>query len=99
MKSPPKPRTSFFIGGPPETATIRENGTWLEPESLCYPSGGMLRRCYALCEDGKKRVFKCGIPDTFFSILATGKINGKSVKGFISSDEKGFKFTQYQNDK
>jgi hypothetical protein len=52
--------------------TLMEQDTWIEPESLCYPGGGMHRRARALCPDGKLRVVVCGLPDTFFSIPAKG---------------------------
>ena len=73
-----------------ENVTIGD--TWLEPEELCYPHGGMTRRAKAICEDGKLRVVKCGIPDTFFSIPA--KLG--AAKGFVSSEESGFHFTAYK---
>ena len=43
------------------------DGTWLEGEEFCYPSGGMKRRAYARCADGQLRLFKAGIPDTFLN--------------------------------
>ena len=72
------------------------NGTWLEGEEFAYPNGGMTRRCYAVCPDGQLRVVKCSIPDTYFSIPATARIQGKRVKGFITTDENGFKFNVYK---
>jgi hypothetical protein len=75
----------------------KQGETWLEPESLCYPSGRMLRRCKALCEDGKTRIVRCGIPDTFFSIPGYFVRKGKRVKGFISQDSGGpYTFTAYK---
>ncbi len=60
--------------------------TWLEPEEICYPSDGkMVRRCKARCADGKLRIIRCGIPDTFFTIPAKG--------GFISVKDEEFFFT------
>jgi hypothetical protein len=50
----------------------------------------MKRRAFARCTDGKLRLFRAGIPDTFFSIPASGQ----SMKGFLSSDESGLKFTE-----
>jgi hypothetical protein len=73
-----KPRSANYYGMRSEP-TIGAQGTWLEPEEITYPSGAMIRRCRALCEDGKLRVIRCGIPDTFFSIRASG--------GFITSKE------------
>jgi hypothetical protein len=66
------------------------DGTWLEGEEFCYPSGGMKRRAYARCSDGKLRLFRAGIPDTAFTVPATGQ----GMKGFLSSDETGLKFTE-----
>jgi hypothetical protein len=74
-----EPRASHFMGLK-EQPILGARGTWLEPESLTYPSGAMLRRCRALCEDGKLRIIRCGLSDTFFSINA-----GK--KGYITSKE------------
>ena len=91
----PKPRRSSFAGMVTD-AVIHPDGTWLEPEELCYPSGGMLRRAYATCEDGVKRVCVCGIPDTFFSIPARVRVKGGSARGYLSmSDTGGIKFTAY----
>lgn len=48
------------------------------------------------CEDGKRRnVFTSAEPDTFFSIPACVYVGKKTVSGFLSSDEQGFKFTAY----
>lgn len=43
----------------------------------------------AKCADGKIRTFKVGIPDTFFSIPAWGKIRNLPVRGFVSIDNSG----------
>ena len=66
------------------------DGTWLEGEEFCFPSGAMKRRAYARCADGQNRLFKSGIADTFFTIPATGR----GVKGFLSIDDEGLKFTE-----
>lgn len=87
---PPMPRQGCYYLGMPIANFEFPDGTWLEGEEFCYPSGGMKRRAYARCEDGEKRLFRAGIPDTFFSIPARG--NG--MKGFLSSDETGLKFTK-----
>jgi hypothetical protein len=50
-----------------------KNGTWLDPEELCYPNGGMKRRCRAVNVVTKKlQTVRCSIPDTFFSIPVKG---------------------------
>ena len=98
MKAP-KPRVSNFFGMR-HTAYIHDNGTWIEPETLCYPSGGMKRKAYALFPDGEKRIVICGIPDTYFSIPAKPvKVNGVSIRGYIGCDENGIKFVPFTNQK
>lgn len=89
----PKPRSGSFygmrIGGTPF-----ENGAWLEDEEFAYPGGGFTRRAYATFPDGRNRVVKCSIPDTYFSIPARARIKGKTVKGFLSSDNGNLTFTE-----
>jgi hypothetical protein len=52
---------------------IMSLGTWLEPEEITYPSGGMIRRARALNVDtGRLNVVRCGIPDTYFTIPVRG---------------------------
>lgn len=84
LKKTPTPRTGNFMGMPITNSTFPD-GTWLEGEEFCYPTGGMLRRAYAVCEDGIKRVCECGIADTFFSIPA----RTKGAKGFLSVSTSG----------
>lgn len=86
----PHPRKCRYYGKP--CFPVENNGTWLEAEEFCYPHGGMTRRAYVLFGDGTKRIVKCGIPDTFFTIPAVAIIAGERIKGFITSDEVGFKF-------
>jgi hypothetical protein len=44
---------------------------------------------HALCEDGRRRYAKITAqPDTFFSIPAQVKVQGKSVSGFITGRER-----------
>lgn len=93
MKTP-KPRVCRYYGTVVH-ASVSPNGTWLEDEAFCYPAGGMTRRARAVCQDGKLRVFKAGIADTFFTVPARGTISNKSVHGFLTSDENGIKFNQY----
>lgn len=92
MRKPQQPRTSHYMGTSESPSHIGE--TWLEPESLTYPSGGFYRRARVAMPDGSLRIVTCAIPDTFFSIPARLKDKGKTVRGFITSDEdKGFAFT------
>lgn len=96
-KRVPLPRVANFYGMRSE-AHIEENGTWLEPEELCYPHGGMTRKAYALFPDGVKRIVTCGIPDTYFSIPAKPvKVGDIKLRGYIGSDENGIKFVPYTN--
>ena len=92
----PIPRISNFYGSK-RSATVIGN-TWIEPEEFCYSSrdgSAMNRRAYVL--DGSQlRLVRCCIPDTYFSIPATARISGVTVKGYITSDESGFKFNRYQ---
>lgn len=83
MKSEPKPRRGTFLGLEITNQHLGE-GTWIEGEEFCYPAGGYTRRAYALCADGKKRVFSCSVADSYFSVPARGKINYRYVKGFVS---------------
>jgi hypothetical protein len=79
--------TKMFYGMPMPRIEL-ENGTWLDREELAYntytgaPTGSG-RKAYAKCFDGKRRTFSAGIPDTFTSIPAIGKINGKYVRGWL----------------
>jgi len=75
---------------PDRRAQHSANDTWLEPEELCYPGGGMHRRCRAIFPDGKARVVKAGIADTAFTIPANHSAFGS---GFIDHKEgEGFRF-------
>jgi len=66
-----------------------EKGTWLEAEEAAYPHGGMKRRGLAVWPDGKLRRVWAGVPDTWFSIPAYGRMRGKYVKGFLTVDDDG----------
>lgn len=57
--------------------------TNLAPEALAYPNGGQTRPGRAIYPDGKVRKVMGGIPDTFFTIPAHGRMNGKYVAGFL----------------
>jgi hypothetical protein len=56
----PQPR----VGGHP----THYGDTWIEPEEWCYLHGGMTRRARVRFPNGRLRVVRCGIPDTWFSI-------------------------------
>jgi len=85
MKTP-TPRVSSYFGQLREGTQL--GASWIEDETLCYPDGNMTRRAYARCPDGKLRVVRCGIPDTFFSIPCRGG-------GYLSSEENGGEFTYH----
>lgn len=86
MRKAAKPR---IVGGIHRGASnVHQGKTWLEAEEFTYPSGGFHRRAYVRCPDGKYRVVKCSIPDTYFTIPAHLVYKGKHVSGYISTDEK-----------
>lgn len=59
-------------------------GTWLESEEHAYPNGGQTRRGSAVYPDGRTRRIFAGIPDTYFSIPAHGRIRGRYVAGWVT---------------
>lgn len=66
------PRTANYYGMrcTPSYGTL---GTWCEPEEITYPSGAMIRRCRAIdANTGRRRVVRCGIADTFYSLPVRG---------------------------
>ncbi len=88
----PTPRNGSYLGMVIVNSDFPD-GTWLEGEEFAYPKGKYTRRAYANCEDGKRRVVACSIPDTYFTIPAVAKIDGKIVCGCLSSGEgEGLKF-------
>ena len=47
----------------------------------------------ALCADGKRRVATItGQPDTFWTVPAKVKCKGKTVSGFLTSEDKDYYF-------
>ena len=67
---------------------MSEHGTWLQSEKFAYPRGGQTRKGKAIFPDGKLRTVHAGIPDTFFSIPAHGRLNGRYVAGFLMIDDR-----------
>jgi hypothetical protein len=57
--------------------------TFLQAEEFAYPHGGQTRKGTAIYPDGQIRRVWAGIPDTYFSIPAHGRIRGKYVAGFL----------------
>jgi len=86
MRKVAKPRQ--LTGIHRDSLTIYQGKTWLEPEEWTYPSGGFKRRAYVRCPDGKYRVVRSSIPDTYFTIPAHLVYKKKHVSGYISTDEK-----------
>jgi len=74
-------------------------GTWIDPESVAYPSGALSagRRCKAVCPDGRLRVCRIGLPDTFFSIPARARYDGETKRGFVTIDSGVVTFNQNSN--
>lgn len=64
------------------------HNTWLQDESAAYPNGGQTRKGLAIYPDGKPRRVYAGIPDTYFSIPAHGRVGGKYVRGYVHVDDK-----------
>ena len=83
MKTNPTPRAANFYGMR-STAHVNVDGSWLEPEELCYPNGGMTRRAFVAFPDGKMRVTICGLPDTYFSIPARIQIKKTTIHGYVT---------------
>lgn len=77
----------------PSEITHFYSGTWIEPEELCYPNGGMKRRAMALFPDRRLRIVHCGIPDTYFSIpCRKTKTHGR---GYLAMNEGVLEFRPY----
>ena len=73
-------------------------GTWLQSEEAAYPHGRMTRRGYARWPDGKLRRVWAGLPDTFYTIPAHGRVRGKYVKGFLTVDVHGVLVFNYEKE-
>jgi len=71
-------------------------GTYLQAEEAAYPHGRMTRRGRALWPDGKIRRVWAGLPDSFFSIPAYGRLRGRRVKGFLTVTEDGVLVFNYE---
>jgi hypothetical protein len=61
--------------------------TFLQSEEFAYPNGGQTRKGTAIYPDGRIRRVWAGIPDTYFSIPAHGRIAGKYLGGFLTIDD------------
>ena len=58
--------------------------TYLAPEEEAYPAGCQTRKCRAIYPDGRVRLVWVGIPDTYFSIPAHGRVNDRYVAGWVT---------------
>ena len=63
-----------------------KEGTWIDNEAVCYPSGNEIRKFRAIC-GGKFVNGKCGIADTFFTIPAKIVEKRKTVRGYLTVNE------------
>jgi hypothetical protein len=77
-------RTPVFPRRHPQGPSMHYGATWLEAEEFCPRAAALTRRALCRCPDGKLRVARCGIPDTFFSIPARCTWNGYTRKGTIT---------------
>jgi len=65
--------------------------TYLAPEEHAYtPRGSQVRRCTAFYPDGIIRRVYAGIPDTFFTIPAHGRVRGKHLRGYLTVSNGGY---------
>lgn len=68
-----------------------DGGTWLYDEEFAY-HGGQTRKGRAVYPDGKVRRVWGGIADTFFTVPAHGRMNGKYVAGYLYIDNDVLRF-------
>lgn len=72
-----------------------------EHDQIVYHSPGMMASIAAVqncqCEDGVRRtVYATGEPDTFFSIPARVSVKGKTVAGYLTTDNGEWQFRAYR---
>jgi len=60
--------------------------TYLQAEEYAYPHGGQTRKGRAFYPDGRLRRVWGGIPDTYFTIPAHGRIAGRYLHGFLTCE-------------
>lgn len=73
--------------------------TWIDPEERAYSNGGFTRRGRAKLDAnphnpvalpyGEIRAVRASIPDTYFTIPARLRHAGKTVRGYLHSDDEG----------
>ena len=71
-------------------------GTYLQSEEAAYPNGRMARRGLAKWPDGKLRRVWAGLPDTFYTVPAWGRVRGRRVKGYLAVTEDGVLIFNYE---
>lgn len=69
----------------------QQRDTWVGPEEMAYntPSGAHSRsgrRGRVRWPDGRIRAVTLGVPDTFYTIPAHGRLHGRYVSGYVSLD-------------
>lgn len=82
---------------------MHQDGTWIESESITYPSGGFHRNArvfLSLNEHapielpyGELAVVRCSIPDTAFTIPARLKHKDELILGYVSTINERLSFT------
>ncbi len=74
--------------------TEHANGSRVHYTPGAFASVAKVTNCP--CEDGKRRtVYASAEPDTFFSIPALTRVHSKTVAGFLTTDNDGWKFIAY----
>lgn len=62
-----------------------------------FPFAQLVKVRNVPCSDGKRRTTcRVSTPDTFFSVPAAVRVKGKTVAGFLTCEEDGWKFTANQ---
>lgn len=87
-----EPREGNCIYG--SLSAVHYGETWVEAEAYCYPNGGFYRRARVRFPDGKLRIVRCGIADTWFSI----PVRKSDADGyiFVASDDNGVTEFRFQ---
>lgn len=77
--------------------------TRLDPEERCYPSGGFLRKGRAILRRNphnpivlpyaEVRAIRASIPDTLWTTPARLRFGGRTIQGYLTSEEGELYFT------
>jgi len=65
--------------------------TWVEREH--FSNGGFTRQAFVKMPDGRNKMVKCALSDTYFSIPARARINNKTKKGYVMLENGVLTFT------